>query len=33
MSSPAVDRDALVELLDENADVIVTIIDSFLDDC
>ena len=33
MPSPAVDRDALVELLDENADVIVTIIDSFLDDC
>ena len=33
MSSPAVDCDALVELLDENADIIVTIIDSFLDDC
>ena len=33
MSSPAVDRDALVELLDEKSDLIVTIIDSFLDDC
>jgi HPt (histidine-containing phosphotransfer) domain-containing protein len=33
MSTPAVDRDALIELLDGNPDLIVTIIDSFLDDC
>ncbi len=33
MSTPAVDRDALVELLDGNPDLVVTIIDSFLDDC
>ena len=33
MATPAVDRDALVELLDGNPDVIVTLIDSFLDDC
>lgn len=33
MPTPAVDRDALVDLLDENADLIATIIDSFLDDC
>jgi HPt (histidine-containing phosphotransfer) domain-containing protein len=33
MSTPAVDRDALIELLDGNPDLIITIIDSFLDDC
>jgi HPt (histidine-containing phosphotransfer) domain-containing protein len=33
MSSPAVDRDALIALLDGNPDLIVTIIDSFLGDC
>lgn len=33
MSQSSVDREALVELLDENPDLIVTIIDSFLDDC
>ncbi|WP_251940643.1 Hpt domain-containing protein [Salinibacter ruber] len=33
MATPAVDRDALVELLDGNPDVIATLIDSFLDDC
>lgn len=33
MPSPAVDRDALIALLDGNPDLIVTIIDSFLDDC
>jgi HPt (histidine-containing phosphotransfer) domain-containing protein len=33
MPSPAVDRDALIALLDGNPDLIVTIIDSFLGDC
>ncbi|WP_263785723.1 Hpt domain-containing protein [Salinibacter grassmerensis] len=33
MATPAVDRDALVELLDGNPSVIVTLIDSFLNDC
>lgn len=33
MSRPSVDREALVELLDENPDLIATIINSFLDDC
>jgi len=33
MSVPTVDRDALVDLLDGNPELIVTIIDSFLDDC
>jgi len=33
MPSPAVDRDALITLLDGNPDLIITIIDSFLDDC
>lgn len=33
MPSSAVDRDALVALLDGNPDLIVTIVDSFLDDC
>ena len=33
MPSTAVDRDALVALLDGDPDLIVTIIDSFLDDC
>jgi HPt (histidine-containing phosphotransfer) domain-containing protein len=33
MPSSAVDRDALIALLDGNPDLIVTIIDSFLDDC
>lgn len=33
MSTPVVERDALVSLLDENPDLIVTIIDSFLEDC
>lgn len=33
MATPAVDRDALVELLDGDPDIIVTLIDSFLDDC
>lgn len=33
MSSSALDRNELIELLDGNAPVIVTIIDSFLADC
>lgn len=33
MSTPAVDRDALIELLDGNPELLTTIIDSFLDDC
>jgi HPt (histidine-containing phosphotransfer) domain-containing protein len=33
MPSSAVDRDALVALLDGNPDLIITIVDSFLDDC
>lgn len=33
MPSSAVDRDALIALLDGNPDLIVTIVDSFLDDC
>lgn len=33
MPSSAVDHDALIALLDGNPDLIVTIIDSFLDDC
>lgn len=33
MPAPAIDRDALVALLDGNPDLIVTIVDSFLDDC
>ena len=33
MSTPAVDRDALIKLLDGNPDLVVTIVDSFLDDC
>lgn len=33
MSPASIDRNELIELLDGNAPVIVTIIDSFLDDC
>jgi HPt (histidine-containing phosphotransfer) domain-containing protein len=33
MPLPAVDRDALVKLLDGNPELIITIIDSFLGDC
>ncbi len=33
MSTPALDRDALVELLDGNPGLIVTIVDAFFDDC
>ena len=33
MSAPALDRDALINLLDGNPDLITTIIDSFLNDC
>lgn len=33
MPTPAVDRSALVDLLDGNPDLIISIIDSFLDDC
>lgn len=33
MATPAVDRDALVELLDGDPDIIATLIDSFLEDC
>ncbi len=33
MPSSAVDRDALVALLDGDPDLIITIVDSFLDDC
>ncbi|WP_103027573.1 Hpt domain-containing protein [Salinibacter altiplanensis] len=33
MSTPAVDRDALVDLLDGDPDIIATLIDSFLTDC
>lgn len=33
MSTPAVDRNALIELLDGNPELLTTIIDSFLDDC
>lgn len=33
MSTPPLDRDALVELLDGKLELIVTIIDAFLDDC
>lgn len=33
MARPSVDREALVELLDENPDLIITIVDSFLHDC
>ncbi|MFB6273060.1 MAG: Hpt domain-containing protein [Salinibacter sp.] len=33
MSTPTVDRDELVDLLDGNPDLIATIVDSFLDDC
>lgn len=33
MSTPVVDHDALVELLDGNPELIITIIDSFLEDC
>lgn len=33
MCRPSVDREALVDLLDQNPDLIATIIDSFLGDC
>lgn len=33
MSRPTLDREALVELLDGNAELVVRIINSFLDDC
>ncbi|MFB6099495.1 MAG: Hpt domain-containing protein [Salinibacter sp.] len=33
MPTSPLDRDALVELLDRNPDLIETIVDSFLDDC
>lgn len=33
MPSSAVDRDALIALLDGDPDLIITIVDSFLDDC
>ena len=33
MATPAVDRDALIELLDGDPGLIVTLIDSFLTDC
>lgn len=33
MATPAVDRDALTELLDGDPKLIATLIDSFLDDC
>lgn len=33
MATPPVDRNALVELLDGDPDLVVTIINSFLDDC
>ena len=33
MSTPAVDHDALVQLLDGNPELILTIVDSFLGDC
>ena len=33
MTTPAVDRSELVQLLDGNSQLILTIIDSFLDDC
>jgi len=33
MPTPALDRDALIELLDGNPQLIITIVDSFLGDC
>lgn len=33
MATPAVDRDALIDLLDGDPDLIITLIDSFLEDC